>query len=81
MKVTVLGCGGTAGVPMLGGEVGMHTGIWGACDPKEPRNRRTLSSIVIEVADGFRWLGDSGPDLPTQRLACGFGRVEAVFYS
>ncbi|GBD55683.1 MBL fold metallo-hydrolase [Gluconobacter wancherniae] len=81
MKVTVLGCGGSAGVPMIGGEEGTYTGIWGACDPKEPRNRRTRSSIVIEGEDGFRLLVDSGPDFRTQMLDCGVGRVDAVLYT
>ncbi|MDJ0983794.1 MAG: MBL fold metallo-hydrolase, partial [Kiloniellales bacterium] len=30
MKVTVLGCGGSGGVPLVGGE-------WGRCDPANPR--------------------------------------------
>ncbi len=41
MRVTILGCGGSAGVPQVGGADG-H-GDWGACDPAEPRNRRTRS--------------------------------------
>lgn len=45
MKVTLLGTGGSTGVPMLGGPDG--AGDWGDCAPTEPRNRRTRSSIVI----------------------------------
>ncbi|GLQ59553.1 hypothetical protein GCM10010937_13560 [Gluconobacter japonicus] len=62
MKVTILGCGGSAGVPMLGGRDGSQTGIWGHCNPDNPKNRRTRSSIVIEGEGGFRLLVDSGPD-------------------
>ena len=39
MTVTLLGTGGSAGVPMIGGADG--SGDWGDCDPAEPRNRRT----------------------------------------
>ena len=52
MRVTLLGTGGSAGVPMIGGADG--TGDWGACDPAEPRNRRTRASIVIESGTGTR---------------------------
>ena len=57
MKVTILGCGGSAGVPMIGGADG--SGDWGDCDPKEPRNRRSRSSIVIENDDNKRLLVDA----------------------
>ena len=39
MRVILLGTGASAGVPLIGGEDG--SGDWGACDPSEPRNRRT----------------------------------------
>ena len=78
MRVTVLGCGGSAGVPHLGGSDGR--GDWGACDPAEPRNRRTRSSIVIEAPDG-RILVDTGPDLRTQLLACAIPRIDAVVFT
>ncbi len=79
MRVTILGCGGSAGVPQVGGADG--SGDWGACDPAEPRNRRTRSSIVIESAQGQRLLVDTGPDLRTQLLACGVPRVDAVLFT
>ncbi len=79
MKVTILGCGGSAGVPHVGGVDG--GGDWGACDPAEPRNRRTRSAIVIEGDTGERLLVDTPPDLRTQLLACRIGRVEAVLFT
>ena len=79
MRVTILGCGGSAGVPMLGGEDGR--GLWGECDPDEPRNRRSRSSIVIEGADGRRVLVDTTPDLRAQLLATGTGRIDAILYT
>ena len=78
MQVTILGCGGSAGVPHLGGQDGR--GDWGACDPDEPRNRRTRSSIVIETLGG-RILVDTGPDLRAQLLACAVPRVDAVVFT
>jgi phosphoribosyl 1,2-cyclic phosphate phosphodiesterase len=56
-------------------------GDWGACDPAEPRNRRTRASILLEADDGARLLVDSGPDLRAQLLAAGVGRVEAIVYT
>ncbi|HQT47040.1 MAG TPA: MBL fold metallo-hydrolase, partial [Acidocella sp.] len=50
MKVILLGVGGSAGSPQIGGADGF--GDWGKLDPAEPRNRRTRSSIVIETAEG-----------------------------
>lgn len=79
MRITLLGTGGSAGVPLLGGEDG--AGNWGACDPAEPRNARTRSSIVVESGEGTRLLVDSGPDLRAQLLACRIGRIDAVLYT
>ncbi len=76
LKVTILGCGGSAGVPMLGGTDG--AGEWGHCDPAESRNRRTRSSIIIEGEDGRRLLVDAGPDLRSQLLANQIGRIDAL---
>lgn len=76
LKVTILGCGGSAGVPQLGGPDG--AGEWGVCDPNEIRNRRSRSSILIEAPDGRRLLVDAGPDLRQQLLANRIGRFDAL---
>lgn len=73
MRVTILGCGGAGGVPML--SVG-----WGACDPAEPRNRRTRPSILVEES-GTRILVDTSPDLREQLLRCGVNSLDAVVYT
>ena len=70
MKVRVLGCGTSTGVPRLGSG-------WGACDPNEPRNRRLRSSILVESA-GERVLVDCGPDLREQLLAAGVDSIDRV---
>jgi phosphoribosyl 1,2-cyclic phosphate phosphodiesterase len=79
MRVTILGCGGSAGVPQIGGVDG--TGDWGACDPAEPRNRRTRSSIVIQAGEGQRLLVDTGPDMRMQLLASAVPRVDAILFT
>ncbi len=78
MKVTVLGCGTSTGVPRLGGPDG-H-GDWGDCDPADPRNRRRRASLLIE-ADDIRVLIDTGPDLRVQLLDAGIGALDVVLYT
>ncbi len=75
----MLGCGGSAGVPQLGGADG--TGDWGACDKTQPRNRRTRSSIVIQGEGGERLLVDCSPDLRAQLLSCAVPRVDAILFT
>lgn len=71
MLVTVLGCGSSLGVPAL--KYG-----WGNCDPKNPKNRRTRSSIKIDT-DTASLLVDMSPDLLWQMQRCGNQRVDAAF--
>jgi phosphoribosyl 1,2-cyclic phosphate phosphodiesterase len=73
MKLTILGCGGSMGVPAIGGD-------WGACDPSNPKNYRTRSSIIVEK-DSFRILVDTTPDLREQLLKVNIGTVDAVLYT
>jgi phosphoribosyl 1,2-cyclic phosphate phosphodiesterase len=70
VKVRVLGCGTSSGVPRIGND-------WGDCDPNDPRNRRTRSSILVESA-GARLLIDCGPDLRQQLLAADTVAVDRV---
>jgi phosphoribosyl 1,2-cyclic phosphate phosphodiesterase len=70
VKLRILGCGTSTGVPRIGSG-------WGKCDPQEPRNRRLRSSILVESA-GKRLLIDCGPDLREQMLDAGIGQVDAV---
>lgn len=73
MKLRILGAGTSTGVPRIGND-------WGACDPDEPRNRRTRVSIVIEN-EGQNVLVDTSPDLRQQLLASGIDRIDAIFWT
>ena len=70
MKVRILGCGTSTGVPKIGND-------WGRCDPNEPRNARLRTSILVESA-GARILVDCGPDLRQQLLAAEVGTLDGV---
>ena len=70
MKVRILGCGTSTGVPKIGND-------WGQCDPGEPRNARLRTSILVESA-AQRMLIDCGPDLRQQLLAAEVGRLDGV---
>ena len=73
MRLTILGCGTSSGVPRIGGD-------WGACDPADARNRRTRASILVE-SDTTTILVDTGPDLREQLLAADVRRVDAVIWT
>lgn len=75
----MLGAGGSAGLPQIGGVDGY--GDWGQADPSEPRNRRTRASIVIHKAGSSTILVDTGPDLRAQLLANGIGQIDAILYT
>ncbi len=73
MKVTILGCGSSNGVPAIGGN-------WGACDPSNPRNRRSRPSVFIEW-NGCNILVDTSPDLRGQLLDAAIDRIDAVLFT
>jgi phosphoribosyl 1,2-cyclic phosphate phosphodiesterase len=77
LKVTILGCGTSGGVP----RVGNH---WGACDPADPKNRRRRCSLLVERAGGegeTAVLVDTSPDLRQQLLDAGVGWLDGVLYT
>lgn len=73
MKVTVLGSGSAYGVPYAGGG-------WGACDPQNPKNRRTAPSILVEDA-GARLLVDMGPDFREQSIRHDVRELDGVLFT
>ncbi len=72
-RVTILGCGGSHGVPLIGGN-------WGVCDPKDPRNRRRRPSIYIKTEDRHIVV-DTSPDFREQCLDAGIAQVDAVLFT
>ena len=77
-KFTLLGTGSSGGVPRVGGD-------WGACDPSEPKNRRTRCSALVET-----WttpdarttiLIDTSPDMREQLLSAEVTRIDAVLFT
>jgi phosphoribosyl 1,2-cyclic phosphate phosphodiesterase len=73
MKLRILGCGTSSGVPRIGND-------WGACDPSEPKNRRRRVSILVENGND-RVLVDTGPDLREQLLDAKVRDVDAVIWT
>lgn len=73
MKVTILGCGSSLGVPAL--KYG-----WGVCDSFNPKNRRTRSSIMIEH-ENTTLLVDASPDLREQLLNFSNQSIDAIFFT
>lgn len=69
-KITILGCGTSSGVPLLGNR-------WGDCDPHNEKNRRRRSSILIE-REGTRLLVDATPDLREQLLEHDISAIDAL---
>lgn len=73
MRVTMLGCGPSWGVPRIGND-------WGVCDPENPKNRRRRVSALVEE-NGVRLLIDTSPDLREQLLDAGVTGLEAVLFT
>ena len=77
LRCTILGCGSSGGVPRLGGH-------WGDCDPNNPKNIRRRCSMLVE-RDGpggtTTVLIDTAPDMRSQLLDSGTGRLDGVVYT
>ncbi|MBX2854333.1 MAG: MBL fold metallo-hydrolase [Rhodobacteraceae bacterium] len=79
LHVTILGCGSSGGVPRLGGPGG--AGIWGACDPDNPKNYRRRCALLVErrgPGGVTRVLIDVGPDIRSQLLDARISALDAV---
>jgi phosphoribosyl 1,2-cyclic phosphate phosphodiesterase len=82
LRVTILGCGASAGSPRA-------TGDWGACDPDDPRNARTRCGLLVQ-----KWAGEAGagedattvlvdtpPELRQQLARARPSHLDAVLFS
>lgn len=77
-RFTILGCSSSPGVPRI-------TGDWGACDPGNPKNRRSRASFLIEqfAPDGgvTTVVIDTGPDFREQMIRAQVQSIDAVLYT
>jgi phosphoribosyl 1,2-cyclic phosphate phosphodiesterase len=77
LKVTILGCGSSGGVPRVGGD-------WGACDPLNSKNRRRRCSLLLERGQGNARtvvVIDTSPDMREQMLAADVQHLDGVWYT
>jgi len=82
LRVTLLGCGSSGGVPRA-------TGDWGVCDPNEPKNRRSRCSLLLQKWSGAATtaeeattvLIDTSPDLRLQLAAAKPAHLDAIVIS
>lgn len=73
MKLRVLGCGTSSGVPRIGND-------WGDCDPGEPRNRRSRASILVS-SESTTLLVDTTPDMRQQLLDADVIDIDAILWT
>ena len=73
MRVTILGCGCSAGVPNI------FYG-YGSTDCTNPKNKRTRSAAYITI-DGIDILIDAGPDLKDQIITNSIKNIDAILLS
>jgi phosphoribosyl 1,2-cyclic phosphate phosphodiesterase len=73
LKITVLGCGNSTGVPAIGDH-------WGSCDPNEPKNVRTRCSLAVQ-SEQTTIIIDTGPDFSGQMTREKIPTLDAVLYT
>ena len=73
MKVKILGCGSSFGVPLIGNK-------FGNCDANNEKNYRTRPSILIQE-NNCNLLIDTSPDLRSQLLKANCDKIDAVLYT
>lgn len=77
LRLTILGCGSSGGVPRIGA-------MWGRCDPQNPRNRRRRCAMLVErrgPGGVTSVLIDTPPDLREQLLSVRADALDAVLFT
>ena len=74
MKVTVLGCGTSHGVPMIGCDCDV-------CTSADPRNQRLRPAILVTAEDGANILVDTPPEMRLALIASHVWRLDAILYT
>ncbi len=73
MKITILGCGNSLGVPSIGCDCAVCTSI-------NPKNKRLRVSVLIEI-NGINIVVDTSPDFRQQMLRTNIKKIDAVLYT
>ena len=73
MKVTILGCGTSTGVPVIGCKCNV-------CQSQDKKNRRTRASALVSI-DGQNLLINTPPDFHFQAIENHVERVDAVIFT
>ncbi|MCI5050319.1 MAG: MBL fold metallo-hydrolase [Rickettsiales bacterium] len=71
INITVLGCGASAGVPIIGCDCDI-------CQSDNPKNKRSRASILIE-SKNTAVIVDLSPDFRSQMLAHNIKHIDAIF--
>ncbi len=80
LKIRILGCGCSTGVPRI-------DGYWGACDPNDPRNRRSRCSAWFGLYDDARpervtsVVVDTAPDFREQMVKAGVTAIDSILWT
>jgi phosphoribosyl 1,2-cyclic phosphate phosphodiesterase len=73
LKITVMGCGASSGVPLIGCKCAV-------CNSPNPKNKRTRVSILVQ-SPNTTILVDTSPDMRAQCLATDISKVDAIIYT
>lgn len=69
----ILGCGSSGGVPRINGN-------WGVCDPNNPKNKRTRTSLLVQH-QGKNLVIDTSPEFRIQMLREEITAIHGVLYT
>lgn len=73
IKATIMGCGSSLGVPAAGN-------FWGKCNPENPKNYRTRSSLLLQ-SQSTTVLVDSTVDVRQHMNAYDIKHLDGIVYS